>query len=294
MLSERSKPFLYGGIASAFAEACTFPLDTLKTRLQVQGQKSTGCEIKYRGLTHGSLTILKQEGLSGFYHGIKPALLRQITYGTMRMGFYQSLKKLIQKDEKGEHLYVNVICGMVAGGLANGIANPTDVLKIRLQVNKDEYSKGMMRAFNDIFQKEGFKGLYRGMAPNVQRAAIITGVELPVYDFSKRLLVDKMGMLVTSYFTHFTASSIAGLIAALAATPIDVIKTRLMNQKKLKGNINSAHIYKGSMDCLVQTVKHEGFFALYKGLLPLFLRLGPWNIIFFMTYEQLKKSDEVI
>lgn len=62
---------------------------------------------------------------------------------------------------KGEHLYVNVVCGMAAGALSNGIANPTDVLKIRLQVNKDEYNKGMMRAFYDIFKKEGFKGLYR-------------------------------------------------------------------------------------------------------------------------------------
>lgn len=42
------------------------------------------------------------------------------------------------------------------------------------------------------------------MAPNVQRAAIITGVELPVYDFSKRQLVDKFGMSATSYVTHFT------------------------------------------------------------------------------------------
>jgi len=36
-------------------------------------------------------------------------------------------------------------------------------------------------------------------------------------------------------------------------------------------------------------VRTEGVLALYKGFIPNWLRLGPWNIIFFMTYEQLKK-----
>ena len=40
---------------------------------------------------------------------------------------------------------------------------------------------------------------------------------------------------------------------------------------------------------LFQTVKLEGPLALYKGFIPTWLRLGPWNIIFFVTFEQLKK-----
>lgn len=40
---------------------------------------------------------------------------------------------------------------------------------------------------------------------------------------------------------------------------------------------------------LFQTVKAEGPLALYKGFIPTWLRLGPWNIIFFVTFEQLKK-----
>lgn len=40
---------------------------------------------------------------------------------------------------------------------------------------------------------------------------------------------------------------------------------------------------------LSQTVKNEGFLALYKGFIPTWFRMGPWNIIFFITYEQMKK-----
>jgi hypothetical protein len=49
--------------------------------------------------------------------------------------------------------------------------------------------------------------------------------------------------------------------------------------------------YKGSWDCLVTTLKHEGLPALYRGFLPAWLRMGPWNLIFFTTYEQLLRLD---
>lgn len=48
-------------------------------------------------------------------------------------------------------------------------------------------------------------------------------------------------------------------------------------------------IYSGSFDCAVQTVRNEGPRALYKGFIPTWVRMGPWNIIFFITYEQLKQ-----
>lgn len=50
-----------------------------------------------------------------------------------------------------------------------------------------------------------------------------------------------------------------------------------------------AKLYSGSLDCAVQTIRNEGLFALYKGFIPTWVRMGPWNIIFFITYEQLKK-----
>lgn len=73
-------------------------------------------------------------------------------------------------------------------------------------------------------------------------------------------------------------------------------QTRLMNQKKFITNQSSSslepvalRLYKGSIDCGIQTVRNEGFSALYKGFVPTWVRMGPWNIIFFITYEQLKQ-----
>jgi len=46
-------------------------------------------------------------------------------------------------------------------------------------------------------------------------------------------------------------------------------------------------MYKNSIDCLRQTVKAEGFFALYKGFLPVWLRLGPWYVFLSLNKNQL-------
>ena len=92
---------------------------------------------------------------------------------------------------------------MISGAIANGIANPTDVLKVRLQANNNSKRQSMINAFFEISKNEGLKGLYRGIVPNMQRAAIITGVELPVYDSVKSFFVQKFNMNPKKFSTHF-------------------------------------------------------------------------------------------
>uniref|UniRef100_A0A673G0T1 Kidney mitochondrial carrier protein 1-like n=1 Tax=Sinocyclocheilus rhinocerous TaxID=307959 RepID=A0A673G0T1_9TELE len=277
------KPFVYGGMASIVAEFGTFPIDLTKTRLQVQGQ--THCmEVRYRGMFHALFRIGREEGTRALYSGISPALLRQASYGTIKIGTYNTLKKLFVSHPEDETMVINVFCGVVSGVLSSSLANPTDVLKIRMQAQGSLLQGSMMSNFINIYQTEGTRGLWRGVIPTAQRAAIVVGVELPVYDITKKHLI-RSGLMGDTVFTHFISSFTCGLAGALASNPVDVVRTRMMNQRVLAGN----PMYKGTLDGLMQTWKNEGFFALYKGFWPNWLRLGPWNIIFFITFEQLKK-----
>ncbi|XP_057230701.1 kidney mitochondrial carrier protein 1 [Malurus melanocephalus] len=284
------KPFIYGGLASITAECGTFPIDLTKTRLQVQGQVNDAKykEIRYRGMVHALIRICKEEGLKALYSGIAPAMLRQASYGTIKIGTYQSLKRIFVERPEDETLMMNVLCGVLSGVISSSIANPTDVLKIRMQAQGSVIQGGMMGNFIQIYQKEGTKGLWKAISLTAQRAAIVVGVELPMYDLTKKHLI-MSGFMGDTVYTHFLSSFACGLAGALASNPVDVVRTRMMNQKSQQHGGHSA--YKGTLDCLVQTWKNEGFFALYKGFWPNWLRLGPWNIIFFLTYEQLKKLD---
>uniref|UniRef100_A0A8C3IY88 Solute carrier family 25 member 14 n=7 Tax=Neoaves TaxID=3078114 RepID=A0A8C3IY88_9CHAR len=281
------KPFVYGGLASIVAEFGTFPVDLTKTRLQVQGQSADARfrEVRYRGMFHALFRICREEGGRALYSGIAPALLRQASYGTIKIGIYQSLKRLFVDRMEDETLLINVICGVVSGVISSAIANPTDVLKIRMQAQGSLFQGGMIGSFIDIYQQEGTRGLWRGVVPTAQRAAIVVGVELPVYDITKKHLIVS-GLMGDTIFAHFVSSFTCGLAGAIASNPVDVVRTRMMNQRAIVG---STELYKGTLDGLVKTWKSEGFFALYKGFWPNWLRLGPWNIIFFITYEQLKR-----
>ncbi|XP_046402198.1 mitochondrial uncoupling protein Bmcp isoform X2 [Ischnura elegans] len=312
--------FVYGGLASITAEFGTFPIDTTKTRLQIQGQKIDGAhsQVKYRGMVHAFLQISQEEGARALYYGIWPAVLRQATYGTIKFGTYYSLKNAIMGEEvrvagaPRSHgaTRTDIACAVVAGAVSSAIANPTDVLKVRMQARpvlvqpgavgpagavagvttaaaRDPRTMGLVACFASVYRQEGFRGLWRGVGPTSQRAGVIAGVELPVYDFCKHHLTLPLGDTVSN---HFVSSLIASLGSAVSSTPLDVIRTRLMNQKKLiSSSGDHPRIYKGSIDCFLQTVRTEGFMALYKGFVPTWFRMGPWNIIFFITFEQLKQ-----
>jgi len=280
------RPYVCGGLAAMFAESCTFPMDTAKTRLQLQGN-----QVKYRGAFHTIFTVFRDEGMASLYKGLCPALLRQAVYGTIKYGLYYSAKDAYfsLNPKKRESNLVNLLCAVFAGSVSSAIATPTDVVKVRMQARSAHNHGSLLSVFLDISKKEGVLGLFRGMAPTAQRSGIVAGVQLPVYDYCRHKLA-RSKMLPEGAATNLTASVLAGLTACLASNPIDVIKTRLMVQRRFINQKIGAksEIYRSSIDCCIKTVRAEGFMALYKGFFPAFGRMGPWNIIFFLVYEQFK------
>jgi solute carrier family 25 uncoupling protein 27 len=120
----------------------------------------------------------------------------------------------------------------------------------------------------------------------VNRAAFVNLGDLTTYDSGKHLIL-KHTQLEDNMFVHALASAASGLVSALLGTPADVIKTRVMNQAT--DSQGRGLFYKNSWDCLMKSVKNEGFFSLYKGFFPIWIRLGPWSMTFWITYEELRK-----
>lgn len=81
--------------------------------------------------------------------------------------------------------------------------------------------RGIVRCFLSIYKLEGWAGLWRGVGPTSQRAAVIAAVELPVYDGCKRRLLPA---LADSPANHLASSLLASLGSAVASTPLDVIR----------------------------------------------------------------------
>lgn len=92
---------------------------------------------------------------------IGPAVLRQATYGTIKFGTYYSLKRFVSHGSGEEDVRVNVCCAVVAGMVSSAIANPTDVLKVRMQVLGSQSQRGIVGCFQDVYHQEGVAGLWR-------------------------------------------------------------------------------------------------------------------------------------
>jgi len=82
--------------------------------------------------------IAKEEGVRhGVYRGIESALLRESIYSTLRLGMYEPIKRAtgVQKDSG---LMYKFMAGSLSGLIASGIANPMDLLKVRMQAHQGE------------------------------------------------------------------------------------------------------------------------------------------------------------
>lgn len=118
---------------------------------------------KGRGrFTQGELSIIACNVLTVVFYRIGPAVLRQATYGTIKFGTYYSLKKVIAEHTE-ENIATNVFCAVTAGAISSAIANPTDVLKVRMQVLGASGNTSLYGCFKEIYTHEGIPGLWRVM-----------------------------------------------------------------------------------------------------------------------------------
>ncbi|KAL9271287.1 Mitochondrial uncoupling protein 2-like protein [Drosera capensis] len=276
--------FLSSAFAACFAEFCTIPLDIAKVRLQLQKKSATSEGIgspKYRGTFGTIATIAKEEGLPALWNGIVPGLHRQFLYGGLRIGLYDPVKLLLVGGilTGDVSLFQKILAALLTGAIAIIIANPTDLVKVRLQAEgKSRRYSGALDAYVTIVKQEGILGLWTGLGPNIARNAIVNAAELASYDHVKETILAIPGF-TDNAFTHSLAGLGAGFFAVCIGSPVDVVKSRMMGDST----------YKSTLDCFIKTLKYEGLLAFYKGFLPNFTRLGTWNVIMFLTLEQVKK-----
>lgn len=281
--------------AAAVAEAVTYPLDLTKTRLQLQGEVASGdLSTPYRGMIRTAFGIVKEEGILLLWRGMLPALYRHAIYTGTRMSAYEEIRNNLQRENKdGFPVWKKIVAGMSAGGFGQLVASPTDLIKTQIQMEgkrrlqgKPPRVHGTLDAFNKILAQGGVLALWRGCWPNVQRAALVNLGDLSTYDYVKTKILTYTN-LKDNPVTHCLSSACAGLVGAIFGTPADVVKARIMNQPTDK--FGKGLLYKNSFDCLSQTLKNEGFFGLYKGFLPCWLRMAPWSLTFWISFEQIRK-----
>ncbi|KAF9967367.1 hypothetical protein BGZ70_009829 [Mortierella alpina] len=239
--------------------------------------------------------ILRTEGPRVFVAGLAPAVLRESIYSTIRFGSYDLFKGIysgmgsagLRRGEETSTL-IKLLSGLTSGMVGSVIANPTDLIKVRMQAfwpsGKPRYAS-ITDACRSIFVEEGVQGLWRGVGPTAARAMVVTASQLASYDTTKHWLLKlkdsgHQARFKEGYLVHFCASTVA------ATSPIDTVKVRYMNQHF--NALGQGALYRSALDCAVKTVQREGPLALYKGFSMCWLRLGPHTMLSLMIFEKLR------
>lgn len=87
-----------GAVAGIAAGLTTYPNDTIRRRLQVQGAE--GSAVMYRNYWHCLVTMLRTEGVPSFYSGLTPSLIRMVPNAALQFGFFEIFKHTLFPDDR--------------------------------------------------------------------------------------------------------------------------------------------------------------------------------------------------
>lgn len=154
--------------------------------------------------------------MRALYRGFVPTLMGMVPYAGfsfycfeyMKYGSMKYLPKLTCKpcDKNTGGLVLTIpaklLCGGLAGAVAQSISYPMDVTRRRMQLAlmnpaTERFAKGMMNTLKLIYREDGIvKGLYRGMSINYVRAIPMVAVSFSTYEMCKQLLDMDTGLKV--------------------------------------------------------------------------------------------------
>lgn len=296
--------FFSGGLAAGIVRASLQPLDTAKTRLQaarmIGGDVSSVVVGVSAARSRQTLTIRLQRvrniifaggGVQGLYKGVVPGVVGIIPAAAVYMLTFQTLKSRFIRQSGAKQTSLAVATAAALGDVAASLVRvPCEVLKQRLQVG---VYANMSDAISEFVKRPSLSGAYVGLGAQLARDVPFAAAEFVVYEQLKtfvrrarnwRLPPADDGKQDLTKFESFAVGAVAGVCAAIASNPSDVVKTRLMTQT------GSSAQYRNVLHTFRTVAVDEGLSAFAKGLAPRIAAKALQSALFFTTYETLRRT----
>lgn len=271
-----------GGAAGISGWMFVHPMDVLKVRMQLIGETGA-CAVAPSTVLKD---LVKAEGMGGLYSGLSAAIARQVTYTSLRIGLYDTLRSMANPNpEVPDSFVVKAGCGIGAGAMASFICCPVEVSLVRMQADgrlplaeRRNYSS-VFNALTRIAADEGVATYWRGASATVARAMVVSSTQLATYDQAKEVYAGYLHGVPL----HLSAALTSGFIYCFASLPLDTAKTRMQNQKP---GADGKLPYRSIPQTLLKITTQTGPASLWKGFGPYFLRGGGHTIGMFVFLEQ--------
>ncbi|XP_053365306.1 mitochondrial 2-oxodicarboxylate carrier isoform X2 [Clarias gariepinus] len=250
------------------------------SRFQIQ--RGVSDPNSYKGLGDCFKTIFYKEGVYGFYKGILPPILAETPKRAVKFFTFEQYKNLLSYTALSQGLALS-LAGLGSGLTEAVVVNPFEVVKVSLQANRDSFnvpstfSQARMIINSDGF---GLRGLNKGLTSTLGRHGVFNMIYFGFY-FNVKNAIPASQDPRLEFMRKFTIGLLSGTISSCVNIPFDVAKSRIQGPQPVPGEIK----YRSCFQTMTLVYREEGYLALYKGLIPKIMRLGPGGAVMLLVYE---------
>lgn len=254
-----------GLVAGTTEVLLTYPLDTIKTHMQIKSNITMF--NTFRNIVHNS-------GYFALYYGVTPSIAQVSGKASIRFTLYEQVRNKLKDNNGFISNSKNLVAGLLSGAVEAIIwTSPTERIKI-LQQNAKKYIP-TSNIIRNVIKTDGILGLYKGTVATIYKQSLSVGSRFWLYNIIKDMF-QKDGKKINSYQTLFTGA-IAGGLSTTFNHPFDVVKSHIQSNKNNGGIFTiMCHIY-----------QNDGFKGLFSGLSPRFYRVALAQSITFLIYESI-------
>ncbi|KAK0084725.1 hypothetical protein PV325_006534 [Microctonus aethiopoides] len=263
-----------GAFAGVMEHCVMYPLDSVKTRMQALTPGPGG-----GGGVRGVLSqMIRQEGILRVFRGVSVMVAGAGPAHALYFSCYEFIKnRMITKTPSQVNHLVYGAAGCVATLLHDGVMNPAEVVKQRLQMYNSPHRK-VIQCLRHIYKTEGIFAFYRSYTTQLAMNIPFQSIHFIAYEFGQTVMNPEH---IYNPKAHVVAGGMAGAVAAAVTTPLDVCKTVLNTQQggvRVQGMIHAFKI----------VYRYAGIRGYFRGLSARILYQMPATAICWSAYEFFK------
>jgi len=273
-------PVLAGWLAGTLEIGVTYPIEYVKTQLQLQQQASSlfAGEGGFRGPLHCTSVTLREHGIMGLDRGGASWVMFAGPRSAVRFGTFDTLSRFAASRDLPERIgqsAVDTANGFMAGIVEAALCQtPNQVIAIKMVHDSaprgPKRYTGFAHAVSCIAREEGLGGFFQGVGPAVLKGAVTNSIRFVGYGHIKRWMQQGAheqdgAPAPLAPWQSMLAGGTAGAVSALFSQPIDTVKANMMGLE--------AHRYQNSFACCAQLVRAGGVRTLFNGVGPRVVRV---------------------
>ncbi|KAL3235106.1 Peroxisomal adenine nucleotide transporter 1 [Nakaseomyces bracarensis] len=278
-----------GAVASSLAATTVYPLDLAKTLIQTQHKNTEEDEseeersqVKYKNVVDCIIKIYQEKGFLGLYQGLGTNVAANFVQNFIYFFWYSQARsnyftfkagRLQLKDDSRKAIELSTVeelaLGMAAGAMTQVFTNPISVVSTRQQLTKSPNDSSLKAVIKQIYTESNgdLTAFWKGF-----KAALVLSSNPAItygsYQKIKNVILATKGIkgdairsskLQLSAGENFLLGMLSKMISTFVTQPLIVAKITLQG----KGSK-----FKTFQEVLQHIYTNEGFFSLWKGVIP--------------------------